>query len=293
MQDIRDIIKPFKNKILLCICMALVFIVIVIIYNNDTNIHINGSNNSSNDAIVDITKLEGITKIISENIKLQNISDIELRSDLLDIVESGISGSYTVKNRHFVVLTTGSKSLSDITYDVELDHEYNTVIKYKISEDTDGLNSIRYKIIEFTSNDVILKEDNEQALTVDNPDGQRNGIASIMVFDSSEDSDSRNVYILEENMVDKSLSNELLNSGLYTVVFKDNKIVSNETLNYIDIYNCSIRDKIEQSRNTYNVVLPDGNILISHVNELNTDSSIRYNLRITYDTSVGFLAEIL
>lgn len=291
MRDIINRLKEYKILHIIVVIIAILLILGIYVVSNGSheNSNIQDTNLVGN---VKDDRLNNITKIVSENIKLQDISDIKLKSDLLDIIESGITGNYKVCNRNFVVITTGDTSFYDIQYSIELDHEYNTVVKYKFQDEIDGLDRIRYKIIEFTDSNVIIQEDTDLVINEDATDIQRNGIASALIFNSSI-SESKKVFILEDGIADETLNSILITDGIYTVVFKDNNIVSNERIDYMDIMDCSIQSMVEQSRNTYNIVLPDGNIIEAHIDELNLDYTIKYNLRFTYDILNGFSAKIL
>lgn len=211
----------------------------------------------------------GDSELINEYDNVLEITDIEVRDSIIDIIESGISGCYNIKSSNYVILTTGGDSATDIEYKIDNDTNGNTKILYKLGKEPDGKMELRYKILEFNKEVVVSEEVEFIAL--------KNGITTGIIYSVG---DKKYFY----NTIDTVEVDSKVVDGIYAVYYEAGEIVQYEKIDSMVIKNVKITGK-NDNRN-YNVELSNGaklTMIIDSINLYIDGIEMKYDILVSYD----------
>lgn len=211
----------------------------------------------------------GDSEIINEYNNVLDITDIEVRDSMLEIIESGISGYYEIKGNNYAILTTGGDSATDIEYRIDNDTSGNTKVLYKLGQEPDGKMELRYKILEFNGAVVVSEEVEFIAL--------KNGITTGIVYTVG---DSKYFY----NTIDTVEVDSKLVDGIYAMYYEDGEIIKNEKIDSILLEDIKIVGR-NDNRN-YNVELSNGaklTMIIDSINLYIDGIEMKYDILVSYD----------
>lgn len=220
------------------------------------------------------TIIESNVNLIDE-MTLSDVTNLEIQDQLVDIINSGISGEYTIGGRTVVILTTGGESSSDIEYTLKSDLDGNRIVEYKLGDTSDGEYKVRYKILEFDDTGIIVRKISNvidySTLT---------GAAEVIVFSIGSD---KVIYDVANNTIIDGYETLEIN-GVYLAEFKDGKITQMIPKNTTEIV-VTILSKVIQSNHLYNVKLQDGTTLTIYIDDLNLNENEQYTIKLSYDKS--------
>lgn len=267
-----------KNPRALMAIGGLILVVIILAIMALGGITINKEN-------TDDSNKEEIVKLTVAEIDLGAEKDIKLQDMLAEYIDSGVSGVYTIGNRHFVVLTSGENNYSNIEYEVSSDPNGNDTIRWWFSTITsDETHGISYKVLEVNKENIQIIKSNK---TFD--ESTLNGYCEVIVYKYN---DKNTIFSTKHQ---QSLSIETLNTpGTYMADFIDGKLNSLTKIESVTLKDCVIIDKVAQTSRLYRVQIGDNIILDINIDKLNIDTGTTYNIKVSYDSTLGvFKGEIL
>lgn len=271
-----------KNPRALMAVGGLVFLVFVlfIIASSGPSINKGNSETERTEALViePQTTVTEITNIADEN-------DIKLQDILVDYIDSGVSGLYTVGDRHFVVLTTGDTTYGNIVYTHDVSTDGTERIIWDIETDSDVLDEPRvlYKILEVDNPNILVEK--KTTLDISN----LNGYCQLVVFDAGT---GNRVYSVAHN---KLLDVETLElPGVYMGEFTDGNLESMTKLGSVTVPNSVISDRVDQTTRVYKVKLGGSKVAIDvYMDNINIPIGTIENLTLEYDSALGTFKGIL
>lgn len=221
-------------------------------------------------------------EIIGEYKRISDVGDLELRDNILNVVNSGRSGYYEFSDRKFVILTTGGQSVSDIEYKIEGNTNGESTVYWNLSNEATSEMQIRYKVIEVTGNtkvafetkDISIKKDAVTRIT---------GVATFILF---EDGNQKKLFNPRNN---ESIQTEIkLAEGIYTISFEDGEATDYEGCTSIEVNDCKIESQV--IGRTYKVKIPSGETLTVNIDEANIRTGDTITLELSY--SNGFKGKV-
>jgi len=256
----NDLDKNTKLLIVAMLSIVLLVLAILSIINYDIPRKILGN------PVISTTN----TNIIGQ-VDLSDETDLELLDSLLYIINNEESGLYTIKNRNFIVLTSGGMSSFDIDYDISGMTDGSMLVQYRISDIADNEFKLRYKIIEVDNTNVIVEN------KVNNIESD--GYTFIII---SGNSDSKTVIdVIKSKQITNMIDVVQLN-GLYTAIINNGIITEANRLDSVVTSKCKLISKINESMNTFNMQFEDGSIIEVKSLDLNPLLDRNYLFKITY-----------
>lgn len=254
-----------KNKLISgLICAVVLSIVILIILltldlTTDSNILNLGS------TIVNTT-----SEVINNNVDITEEKDIQVIDELLHLMDTKSTGCFEIAGRYFVVISTGRSTL-DIKYKSLSSIDGRLTFLYYYEDEPDGKFEERHIIIEVSSPDIDIREQTNNIET--------SGLISVLI---DRRGGQKRAFDISNKQEILDLSDIVLLNGLYDINMDSEGIHYYDTLSSIIINDCTVVNKISQTKDTYDVDIGNGYITTIYLDNTQIDVGKTYNFEIEY-----------